>query len=293
VGWPAMTGWTKDLTTPIKMWLMRAMAAYRHAFRSCPISSVAIETSQHCNRRCGYCPVSIAPKPVQNISRDVFAAIIDQLRDLGFDGILKYHFFNEPLLNKDLEKLIAYARSELPRARSIVYTNGDALTESRAVSLFRAGAQQLIVTNHGGRPSTEFILKARRRVRWPWAKLVFRHITPATFLFSRGGLVHVALKRQFSFCAYPAYEIVIDILGNVILCCNDYHGSQRFGNILDVPLIQIWESSRMVTLRAELLRGTFKLDLCQKCVNGVQPELPAEELVTLSSTPREVSMLRD
>jgi GTP 3',8-cyclase len=265
-----------DVRTAVTMWLMRAFAARRHRRKLCPIASVAIEVSQHCNRRCGYCPVSFAPKPIEYMDRELFDEIIRQLEEMRYDGKIKYHFYNEPLLHKDLETLVAHAGLHLPRARSIIYTNGDALSEQRARSLFAAGVRQIIVTDHGGRVPTAFVQAARSRLQFRWSKVIVRTINRSTFLFNRGGILDLARTRRFSYCAYPSYEVVIDIRGNVLMCCNDFYGAHAFGNVLQTELLQIWESEPMSRLRKELLQGVFRLPMCRNCVTGALAEYPAE-----------------
>jgi GTP 3',8-cyclase len=265
-----------DVKTRLTMWLMRTIAAHRKRNNLCPISSVAIEVNQHCNRRCGYCPVSIAPKPVREIDRDLFGEIIRQLQEMRFDGKIKYHFYNEPLLHKELETLVAHARACLPKARNIIYTNGDALSGERARSLFAAGVRQFIVTDHGGRTPTLFVRTAKSRIQFRWSKVIVRTIDAQTFLFNRGGLLDLTRTRRFRYCAYPAYEVIVDISGNVRMCCNDYFGVHSFGNILETPLRQIWESEALAGLRQELLKGIFRLDICRNCVAGTLAEQPGE-----------------
>src|SRR4030095_7800955 len=144
----------RDLTS-IKMFLMKWISVWLKISNRCPISSVAIETTQHCNRRCGYCPVSIDPKPRRAMRFEIFTEIIAQLRRIGFRGYLAYHFFNEPLLKRNLEKLIRHASERLPGVRHVIFTNGDLLTSGRAASLFSSGVNFVMVTNHGGRGLTE------------------------------------------------------------------------------------------------------------------------------------------
>jgi cyclic pyranopterin phosphate synthase len=257
-----------DLSTRVKMRLMRWVAAYHGRWRTCPVSSVAIETSQHCNRRCSYCPVSVSPKAIGTISEPLFNTIVDQLDLMGFRGTLKYHFFNEPLLNMNLERLVGLAHARLPKVRHVIYTNGDALSEARATSLLAAGVRKFVITDHGHRRLTSFVSTADARIHWPWSRTLVRRITNKTFLFNRGGLISVARSRQFSYCSYPAYEAVIDMSGNVLMCCNDYHGEQAFGNVLETPLVEIWRSSSMTRARKELLSGVFRSRMCQSCVTG-------------------------
>lgn len=275
-----------DLKTPVTMWLMRTGAALRRRRGAFPISSVALEISQHCNRRCSYCPVATAPKPTENIDPALFQQIIGQLAAHGFDGKIKYHFFNEPLLNKDLETLVAYAHAHLPRARNVIYTNGDALTERRARSLFDAGVERFFVTDHGGRKQTPFVAARGTRSRWSRSGVTVRTIGRDTFLFNRGGLLDLSRTRQFSYCAYPAYEAVIDIHGNVLMCCNDYHGAHVFGNVRETPLLEIWESEAMRRTREELLRGVFRAEMCQHCVAGDFDPTTATSSIPMPVTPQ-------
>jgi MoaA/NifB/PqqE/SkfB family radical SAM enzyme len=202
---------------------------------------------------------------------EVFQEIIRQLEGLRFDGRLTYHFYNEPLLNPELEKLVSYASRRLPQARHVIYTNGDLLTAQRLASLVAAGVTSFVVTDHGGRALTEPV---RRAARMPWpfrSHIRFRRFTSASALFNRGGLIAVANERRHSYCAYPAYELVIDVEGNVVLCCNDYYGTHTFGNIMAAPLLDIWDSPRMSLVRRRLLAGQFDLAICRACVGIGQP----------------------
>jgi radical SAM protein with 4Fe4S-binding SPASM domain len=275
----------RDLKTPVTMWLMRQSAAWRRARGACPISSVAIEVNQHCNRRCGYCPVSSAPKPAADIDHALFAAIVRQLVDAKFDGKIKYHFFNEPLLNPALEELVAHAHASLPHVRNVIYTNGDALTDARAQSLFAAGVTRFVVTDHGGRERTPFVATAGSRWRWSRSGVTVRTIGERSFLFNRGGLLDLVRTRQFAYCAYPAYEAVIDMRGNVLMCCNDYQGEHVFGNVQEQPLLQIWESPTMQRARDELLRGVFTSAMCQHCVEGTPAPPRVHPLQILRASP--------
>lgn len=251
------------------MFLMKWLSVWFRYSTACPILSVAIETTQHCNRRCSYCPVSLDPKPRRAMSLDVFTEIIEQLRSIRFRGYLSYHFFNEPLLNSNLESLIHHAAQRLPKARHVIFTNGDLLTSQRARSLFAAGVNLLMVTHHRGGRLTEYLELVKRQWWVFHPRVWFREMIQEQSLFNRGGLVEVANPRRFKYCAYLAYEMVIDVDGNVVLCCNDYYGSTQFGNVMQTPILSIWHSSAMTNLRKRLLQGKFDLSICRMCA-GVQ-----------------------
>jgi radical SAM protein with 4Fe4S-binding SPASM domain len=248
---------------------MKWLAIRQASYDECPIAVVAIETTQHCNRRCGYCPVSHDPKPTRAMELQVFEEIIRQLAAIKFHGRLTYHFYNEPLLNRNLEKLVAYAAHRLPTASHVIYTNGDLLTTERLASLSAAGVTKFVVTDHGGGKLTEPVRRAARTPKLFRSYIKFRRYTPDTSLFNRGGLVQIENQRKLKYCAYVAYEMVIDVEGNVILCCNDYYGGQRFGNVMKTPILDIWYSPEMTQLRTRLMAGHFDLPICRTCAGVV------------------------
>src|SRR5438270_5079367 len=96
-------------------------------------SVVEIEVGVRCNRTCIYCPNSTIGSTSSSsfMEIDLFRRIIAQLSEIAFSGRLSFHFYNEPLMRKDLEALVTIARSALPLAHLVLYTNGDLLTDTR------------------------------------------------------------------------------------------------------------------------------------------------------------------
>jgi radical SAM protein with 4Fe4S-binding SPASM domain len=257
--------------TGAKMLAMGVIAIYRRLTFQTPFASVAVETSTHCHRRCSYCPVAKDPKPKRFIEPSVLNRIVEDLAEMKFSGRFAYHHYNEPLLNRGLERLVATARTALPRATHVIYTSGDHLTADRHASLRAAGINEFVVTDHGPLhgaardPAAEAEFRSRAGVR-------YRKMGEAAALFNRGGLIERMHPRTHRRCYYPAYEIVIDIEGNVIMCCNDYYGEAKFGNVMNSKLADIWSSAALVETRRNLARGRFESRLCRACV-GLEPEM--------------------
>src|SRR4051812_22001715 len=124
----------------------------RYAGRSDLFSVVEMEVGSRCNRSCVYCPVSLDPRPAVPVKMptEVFDTLVRQLADLTFTGRISYHFYNEPLLRKDLDRLVAAVDTALPDALQILYTNGDLLDDHRYARLRAAGIDYFIVTRHSG-----------------------------------------------------------------------------------------------------------------------------------------------
>jgi radical SAM protein with 4Fe4S-binding SPASM domain len=67
-------------------------------------------------------------------------------------------------------------------------------------------------------------------------------------------------------CVRPWRVLNINWKGDGILCCNDYHGEEVFGNIADRSLVEIWNDMRLHEIRAALQdKDRSTVPLCAKC----------------------------
>jgi radical SAM protein with 4Fe4S-binding SPASM domain len=243
-----------------------------------PIRMVEIETRTICNRRCSYCPNSDHSRPDAEMPEPLFVSIIAQLSDLGFDGRMSFHFYNEPLLDDRLERFVAQACAALPEMRVVLYSNGDLLTRARFEALLAAGVETLWITNHG---------RSAAHCRWrhelpPDLRRHLRYQTkdnPEIFWTNRGGLLpHVAhVDAPLAVpCTALATSLVVDAHGHVVLCYEDYEGRVTLGNLQRQSIEEVWNSPRARTLRRRLLRGDRTCTApCRGCNNVEMQTLEA------------------
>jgi radical SAM protein with 4Fe4S-binding SPASM domain len=114
--------------------------------------SITLTPSTACIFRCCYCPQSIVGKEFvkKNMSWEIFTKIIDQLQE--FDKPLKaIHFqgMGEPLLNKDLPDMIAYAKEKKVADRLNLITNGALLNRQTTIALINAGIDTIKISMQG------------------------------------------------------------------------------------------------------------------------------------------------
>src|SRR5262249_57438823 len=97
---------------------------------------VEVEVNSRCNRKCHYCPNSILPEPdVPKLMSDaVFERLLAELERIDYAGRLSYHLLGEPLLRRDLERLVKKGTPALPQAQNIPYTHRRLLTDQRQPS---------------------------------------------------------------------------------------------------------------------------------------------------------------
>jgi radical SAM protein with 4Fe4S-binding SPASM domain len=228
-------------------------------------TAIEIETTTTCNRKCGYCPNSKYDRGNHLMEESLYRKIIDELAGLGYNGRISPHFYGEPLLDKRLPDLISYTRQKLPEGYIVVYTNGDMLTRTVFDNLIARGVDCFLVTQHIGVASPVLLETLNSLSNTDKERITFRKFDENSLLSNRGGLVTPKNVGVMKDCNFPSTSVVIDYLGNIILCCNDYFSTIKFGNLMNEKLIDIWNKQSYSGLRKALRNGQFNLDICKKC----------------------------
>ncbi|MDC1175385.1 radical SAM protein, partial [Bacteriovoracaceae bacterium] len=110
---------------------------------------IEIEINSNCNMACSYCPNSIGERAEKgDMDEGVFEKILDSLQEISFNGIVSFHFYNEPLLSKNIDRYASLLKARLPDVRLQIYTNGTLLTRKRFFELIDSGIDAFNVTKH-------------------------------------------------------------------------------------------------------------------------------------------------
>ncbi|MCF7866328.1 SPASM domain-containing protein [Candidatus Woesearchaeota archaeon] len=230
---------------------------------------VEIETHSTCNRTCSYCPNSIYDRGKKKneviMSEKMYEKILLELSNFKFEGQLRFHLYNEPLLDKRLPNFIAKAHDILPKSKKELFTNGDLLSEKKLDELKYAGIDKILVTIHEGTLSTnlkniDHIVKEKNLGR-----LVHIRKYEEISLLNRGGLLDVTSKKQTS-CFYASERLVISSKGDILICSNDYLGKIKLGNLHKSSIQEIWNLPQYKKLRRNLREGIFEYDMCKICM---------------------------
>ncbi len=120
-------------------------AALKHIVLPFPLH-LDIEVTSYCNLKCPICSRTHLLREGrwadENMSFDMFRAIIDEGAENGLCAV-NLNNFGEPLINKDIVKMIRYAKK-----RGIIdimmHTNGTLLTESLSRELIGSGIDTVI-----------------------------------------------------------------------------------------------------------------------------------------------------
>ena len=202
----------------------------------------------------------------------LFYRLVDELSDMGFEGEFHPHFFNEPLLDERLPKLLSYVRRKLDRCRIFLFTNGLLLTVEKYQELARSGVNGIGITRHtpADPPHLNDIFAYRKRHGDDDIELNYNKTgVNGAIVFNRCGLIPLKkIVETGSVCTWPSYYLTINFKGDVLLCCNDYFASFPIGNVAKHSIQYVWGKSYNRTLRESLCKDTSKVDICLKCKVG-------------------------
>jgi radical SAM protein with 4Fe4S-binding SPASM domain len=203
------------------------------------------------------------------MSREVFDKLVLDLKSMDFQGIISPHLYGEPLTDDRLCEWISIIKENLNRCTIKIVTNADFLDIIKYRELIDAGVDIFHISKHGKELAKGFINLynglniEEQKTRFKIIDFYENYKSSQNLFFNRGGEVPLKKpKRHPLCCVYVTYP-VINSKGDVILCCNDYHSSRIFGNILEKRLSDIWQDS--LRLRRRIFKGYFDLPICKNC----------------------------
>lgn len=116
---------------------------------------IAIETASMCNRACVFCPNHERTRPDEYMEGVVITKILEELRELSFNGRITNYIYNEPMRDDRALAIIERMATTVPRAHVMVSTNGDYFRSPRDIeAVFTAGARQLLINIYNATDGT-------------------------------------------------------------------------------------------------------------------------------------------
>jgi hypothetical protein len=166
------------------------------------IKHLSFEIGPRCNmsREHEWCPASVLERGYQPVGVGHIVLAIQSALDMGFDGFVGFHYYNEPLLYPER---IAAVMDGVPEAKFMLWTNGTLVGDHASlVDRF----DWVVRTDYDGRGN------------YPYAP---------------DGRIHngTSATSESVCCFRPRIEMPVDYTGEVRLCCQDWRGLSTFGNI--------------------------------------------------------------
>jgi len=220
-------------------------------------SLLNFEISNKCNLSAchHFCPVHLREKETGRSLTDelIVELAVEAYQKHGFTGKIAWHYYNEPMLQQNrLFRLMKQIKSIVPQAKFLLWTNATITPENEDMSLF----SDVYYTNYDNNPDLDAYYKkyieSVHEVKVNWYDRLS---------------VHKNNAANYDRCLRPLVEMIITSFGDVRLCCVDWRGNIKMGNVWDDPLWLILEQRRKII--NSMINGMNENtpEWCLKCKN--------------------------
>jgi radical SAM protein with 4Fe4S-binding SPASM domain len=263
-------------------------------------NSVQIEFVEGCQLRCGVCGLNGIRGRENNykfMKPAVLHSVITQIIDLGWNPRIEFAMHGEPSFHPNFIDMIYIARSIAPRLHLMMTSNGGGFLGKpgpleKIKAVFEAGLNTLALDDY----QDAFIVpKIRAAVADQLPPDIFVYEYPAehkgnphrrtdykmlTFIqdlinATKGTHSHISNhcgaggppndNGQGKKCARPFRELSVRWDGNVAVCCDDWRGEYKCGNVVTDGLDAVWNGPAMGAARIKLYHGQRDFGPCRKC----------------------------
>ncbi|MCA9230522.1 MAG: SPASM domain-containing protein [Planctomycetales bacterium] len=262
--------------------------------------TVRIETTNHCNAACTFCPRETIGRKKEFMDQQLFEKIIDQCA-AGGTKLIHMHNFGEPLLDKQLPERIRYAKDKgIPRVK--LFCNGSLLRGKMAEGLLDAGIDEIKVSLDGS-DAEEFnqlrigldhgsvventrnfrrmrddrglskpavvaacVTSSDKKKTEELVEDVVDHIDWASLHNWAGSRKWLGNRKIRKPCVRVYRSFTVLVNGDVALCCLDHSGKEILGNCNETSIAEIWNNARYREIRKLHRDGKQEqLELCNNC----------------------------
>lgn len=228
------------------------------------LQEIEIDPINICNRSCSFCPRGQGYANTKDrLTVEISHAINKSLREIEYSNIISFCGKGEPLLHKRLEEHIKIILSGIYPRQVLLICNGDRVTPERLKSLKEAGVTDIRISLYDSDTSADF-MSMNESIG---LNMGFRHnYNGVNFEVNRNEILDKVKKDPIDrSCYYPFTNTVIDYSGDVLLCCNDWTKTTKFGNVLTSSIKDIWCSKRLNAIRNRLAQSKRDFFPCSAC----------------------------
>ena len=245
-----------------------------HKFEDIPLpAEIEISESGTCNRSCSFCPRSDPNYPdiKEFIPTNLIKKLSTELKELNYNGTVRFSGFVEPLLDKNIFNLINILKVDNPSITIAMVTNGDVLDIKRLKKLFSSGLDILNISVYDDEIAHQNFIDLVNKANVKDKVIIRPRYLPedqdfGITLSNRAGLIntgrHVKINKS---CYYPSYTLFIDYNGDALMCPHDWQKKNIIGNFKDKSIMDLWMSQRMSYAREKLLKSDRNFDPCKTC----------------------------
>jgi len=264
-----------------------------------PPNAIQIELTEGCNLSCSFCGINGIREskggPYNFLDINDAAKIALGIKAVGWNPRIEFAMHGEPTMNPNYLAIVAAFRAVLPRTHLMMTSNGIGFLKRPGINrrineLMDVGLNVLLLDDYQGimivkkiregydgpypvyeYPDNRWGNPHRRRKFDVHDIVVVQDIASATSgnhskLNNHAGS---ASPKNYNAdgkrCAKPFREMSIRWNGAVSICCNDWRGEYKCGNVCMEPIDDVWQSPAFVVARKKLYHGERDFGPCNGC----------------------------
>lgn len=261
-----------------------------------PPFCIQIEMTEGCNLRCKFCGLNGirgTDNDFKFLSVELANLIAMRILQANWHPRIEFAMHGEPSMNPNMLQILKAFRSRLGRKTHLMLTsNGGGFLKDpttivdhalRYVNVLAMDAYEYvsivprILERYKGSHRPRFYPKDitanphHRRKPGEHEWVVIKDISEA----DKG--VHATLNNHAGAgapkndraagkrCAKPFRELSIRWDGSIAICCNDWRGEYKCGNVIDDDLLTIWHGPAFIAARRKLYHGLRDFGPCAGC----------------------------
>ena len=271
-----------------------------------PPFCIQLELCEGCQLRCPFCGLNgirTEERIYKYMTVDWAVKIAHNLKQEGWNCRFEFAMHGEPTKNPDVLEIIATFRQAFPDNYFLMETNGSgflAPTSAKALELVRgyfdAGLSTVAIDQYQTVPwaeafrqrvsvadlaaiGVEFMEYPRDRKGNPHARSRHKRLVIIAPIDASSAGTHshlsnhcgaggpLSLDRAGQRCAKPFREMAMRWDGSVAICCDDWRGAYRIGNVTTTSALELWHSPRFYAARRKLILGERTYTPCLGCTS--------------------------
>lgn len=222
-------------------------------------SLLSFEVTPFCNlmKEHKECPVNFRTynNTEYSLNENSIVETIKEAINLGFTGLVSFHYYNEPLLEKDL---IIRVMKLVPEARYMIWTNGLLLDRRVDNNEFLRKFAKVNITCYDPKDMPFF---KDLDVYYGNIEIFDWELDDRMFIYDKEIINVLSCKR-------PLFEVPIDYHGNIRLCCMDWKNEYHIGNIFIDGFSNIMQSDSYANLLSMCRKRMWNdkcPEICKNC----------------------------
>lgn len=232
---------------------------------------ISIESNSSCNRYCPFCVRTQYRRKNAKMPLYLIYKVLDELVEIDFQGLIAFHFYNEPFTDVRMYALFDECRRRC--LRNYITTNGDFLTRDNVDILSQFNIAEINVSLYDWQTDDDFkTLRAKTEDRLKLSNYNWRYkyikggFNYGTRAGNVGDLRDQAIVPLVSGCSRIENKLEIRYDGIAVMCCQDYHAVHAIGDINKDHIWDIWYGELHRKQIEILRRGQRKnISLCSRC----------------------------